>query len=348
MSIASRLASVEEFLRGIGNALRLQGRRVSAAAPSDNELLGWNATTKKWEPKAGVLNADLTQVDVANEGDETSLYSYTIPADTLGATGGFKLFVAGDMLVNDGAANTLRIRVKLGSTTVFSSDAKDIQDSVDRYKWGLQVWCMNSTTNAQKWGLSLVTSASSSTWPMKILADAKGLIASAYNSSTEDTTTDLVLAVTADWSAASANDSIRKEMAILERIGLSAGTGGGGVKDHGGLTGLGDDDHTGYLLAAGTRAGSTGSAQDFGATGIKADVIAESTGAAGVTIAGFMGLAEVATPANPAQNKLRLFARANGTDIELISLSSTGAECVICTLANGAAPANVLTLNWIE
>ncbi len=67
-----------------------------------------------------------------------------------------------------------------------------------------------------------------------------------------------------------------------------------------------------------------------------------------VTIAGFTGLAEIATPANPAQNKLRLFARANGTDIELISLSSTGAECVICTLANGAAPANVLTLNWIE
>ena len=67
-----------------------------------------------------------------------------------------------------------------------------------------------------------------------------------------------------------------------------------------------------------------------------------------VTVAGFMGLAEIATPANPVQNKLRLFARANGTDIELVSLSSTGAECVICTLANGAAPANVLTLNWIE
>lgn len=57
--------------------------------------------------------------------------------------------------------------------------------------------------------------------------------------------------------------------------------------DHGGLTGLTDDDHgvgaNAYLLASGSRAGSTGAAQDFGSNGIKADVIAESTGAAGVT-----------------------------------------------------------------
>lgn len=54
--------------------------------------------------------------------------------------------------------------------------------------------------------------------------------------------------------------------------------------DHGVLTGLGDDDHTQYLLATGARAGSTGAQQDFGATGIKADVISEGTGAAGVII----------------------------------------------------------------
>lgn len=71
----------------------------------------------------------------------------------------------------------------------------------------------------------------------------------------------------------------------MARIG-AAGTTGGGVPgtDHGALTGLGDDDHASYLLAAGTRAGSTGTAQDFGSTGITTDVIAESTGAAGVTI----------------------------------------------------------------
>ena len=42
-------------LRGgrLANADELQSRRVSGAAPVDNELMGWNATTKKWEPKGG-------------------------------------------------------------------------------------------------------------------------------------------------------------------------------------------------------------------------------------------------------------------------------------------------------
>jgi hypothetical protein len=74
---------------------------------------------------------------------------------------------------------------------------------------------------------------------------------------------------------------------MMARVGASGGappaTSGA---DHGGLDGLGDDDHSLYLLAAGTRAGSTGAPQDFGFTGIKTDVIAESTGAAGVTADG--------------------------------------------------------------
>uniref|UniRef100_A0A6M3IXU6 Tail protein n=1 Tax=viral metagenome TaxID=1070528 RepID=A0A6M3IXU6_9ZZZZ len=61
--------------------------------------------------------------------------------------------------------------------------------------------------------------------------------------------------------------------------------GDGGQLDHGAaLAGLADDDHSQYLLATGTRAGASGQAQGFGANGIACDVIAESTGAAGVTI----------------------------------------------------------------
>ncbi len=72
---------------------------------------------------------------------------------------------------------------------------------------------------------------------------------------------------------------------MMARVG-AAGTSGGGTPgtDHGALTGLSDDDHSLYLLAAGSREGSTGGAQSFGSTGIKADVIAEDTAAAGVTI----------------------------------------------------------------
>jgi hypothetical protein len=61
-----------------------------------------------------------------------------------------------------------------------------------------------------------------------------------------------------------------------------------GAVDHGSIGGLNDDDHTHYLLADGTRTGASSQAQDFGSNGIKADVVAESTGGSGVTIDGVL------------------------------------------------------------
>ena len=83
-------------------------------------------------------------------------------------------------------------------------------------------------------------------------------------------------------------------LALATHTTLMATRGGGGgtsvaSSDHGNLTGLGDAaDHDWALLKDGTRAGSTGSAQDFGATGIKADVLAESTADVGVTADGVL------------------------------------------------------------
>jgi len=59
-----------------------------------------------------------------------------------------------------------------------------------------------------------------------------------------------------------------------------------GSLDHGALAGLGDDDHSQYLLATGSRVGATSTAQDFGVNGIQADAISESSAGAGVTIDG--------------------------------------------------------------
>ncbi|KKL81893.1 hypothetical protein LCGC14_1990240, partial [marine sediment metagenome] len=72
-------------------------------------------------------------------------------------------------------------------------------------------------------------------------------------------------------------------------IGIAGGTTIAAATDHGLLDGLGDtSDHAWALLVDGSRAGSTGAAQSFGSTGIKADVIAEDSAAAGVTIDGVL------------------------------------------------------------
>lgn len=73
MSVESRLTIVEESLRLLRNANRLQGRPVSAAAPPANNLLCWNATTKKWEPRSPlhpvpIIAAEWTIGDITNSG----------------------------------------------------------------------------------------------------------------------------------------------------------------------------------------------------------------------------------------------------------------------------------------
>lgn len=50
MTIESRLTDVEEALRSLRDADRLQGRPLSTAAPGAGNALIWNNTTKKWEP----------------------------------------------------------------------------------------------------------------------------------------------------------------------------------------------------------------------------------------------------------------------------------------------------------
>ena len=221
MSVESRLTDVEESLRLLRDADRLQGRRVSAAAPKENGVLGWNKATKKWEPVAGVtiLDRDLTQVDVVNTATETSIYSLSISANVLGATGGFRLTLGGDMLKN--AAGNLEIRVKLGATEVFLSDVGAPSSSADRHKWTILLLCLNSATNAQKWNAMVQMVANAQNLAVQIIGSGtNSYLAEGYNTSAEDTTAALTLDVTVDWSAASASLSFRKEMALLESIGV--------------------------------------------------------------------------------------------------------------------------------
>ena len=72
--------------------------------------------------------------------------------------------------------------------------------------------------------------------------------------------------------------------------------------------------------------------------------------ATGVSIVGDPYLfTEIGTPANPSQNSLKLFARANGGSIELVARSSEGQETILATLLDGAAaPANKFLLLGVK
>jgi len=218
VSVESRLADVEESLRLLRNADRLQGRRFSAAAPSPGAVPSWNTTTKVWEPSSGLLDRDLDQVEIVSSTTETTLYSHSIPADTTGLTGGVRVSVGGDYLNNSLSNKVLTLRVKLGSTTVFSR-AFQIPTDAERRKWTLDVWFLNSTASAQKWSaVWIISPALSDALAIPTIDGTGGNSGAGLASSTEDTTAALTLDFTAEHGTNAATISIRKEIAMMELL----------------------------------------------------------------------------------------------------------------------------------
>ncbi len=104
------------------------------------------------------------------------------------------------------------------------------------------------------------------------------------------------------------------------------GNGGGGVTDHGALTGLNDDDHTRYPEKTQT---------EF-ITGIW-------------VFDNEVWLHAGAAPTAPPEDFFKLRLIKDGSNLILRGYGPTGATCDICTVANvSVAHTNTLTLNWIE
>ncbi|KKL58265.1 hypothetical protein LCGC14_2227090, partial [marine sediment metagenome] len=103
-----------------------------------------------------ILDRNLATVDIVNNADPQTIYSYSIGAGVLGATGGVALKVSGDYLNNAGGANTLIIRILLGATTVFTSNAFNLNAGPTRRKWVLVISFNNAATAAQKWDVFLL------------------------------------------------------------------------------------------------------------------------------------------------------------------------------------------------
>lgn len=169
------------------------------------------------EVAVSIIDRDLATVTVASTLIETTIYSHTLPAEILGTTGGLRLTIGGDLLKN--AFGTFTLRVKLGATTVLTSNAHTFTSDAATRKHRLVIEGMNSAAAAQKWVAEFQASRGGTNFPISETDQAfNASHGVGYNASAEDTSGALLLAVTVQWSAANANLSFRKEMAILELI----------------------------------------------------------------------------------------------------------------------------------
>ena len=160
-----------------------------------------------------------SDLDVANTVSETSLWSKVVTGAALGTSGRMVAEITGDYLFNNAAADTATIRVKFGGSTVMTHTfgAYAATGGSGRYHWRLLVVVANKgATNSQEvstvsfWHNHQFVSSASATGTAQASSISHG-----SNYTAVDTTADQTFQVTAQWSAASANLSWRKRVAVL-------------------------------------------------------------------------------------------------------------------------------------
>ncbi len=179
----------------------------------------------RWLPLGiQILDRDTSEQDVVSTVAETSIYSYSIPADLLGATGGVRLTLSGDFLDNTAGIDPVRLRAKLGATTVFDTSPNNIAVDSNRRKWTWEIWFLNGSTSTQRWGTRFgLGIPNAAVFLVYLVTHASGAHGGEGNAaSSEDTTADRTLDITITLGENSANMSFRKYFALLELLpGLS-------------------------------------------------------------------------------------------------------------------------------
>lgn len=184
-----------------------------------------------WQDSPGVYARFATGVDTASTNTEQTLVSQLITGGHMGTNRLLRLTQIGDFLYNNNTADTLRLRVKFGGTTFFD-DVTSGQLGAGRLPWMLTVLIANLGANNSQMITVMLHSVLTGTGAptagigdIQMLAGAiaardipTGGMGGISTLGTIATASDQTLAVTATWSASSANNSLRQRYAVLELV----------------------------------------------------------------------------------------------------------------------------------
>lgn len=179
----------------------------------------------------GVIDRDTALIDVAATGAETDVYSFTVPGGTLAVDGQLRAFLQGDMLYNNVAGNTCTLRLYFGPAPLGTLQLADNPSSSvlaaarQPWTWRIEISNLGSLSSqmitaelrsVQPDAAAPVAGAGAYEFRNDFILEG-GLLGLAVPAAI-DTAADQLLRLTAQWSAASANNSWRKRYAILEAI----------------------------------------------------------------------------------------------------------------------------------
>lgn len=170
------------------------------------------ATAPEWAGVGNLVEADLSSVSVSNTTTETTLFSTSIPANTL-STGNMvkaRVFFTG---LKKAASGHMSLRVKYGSTTIVNGASifDGVEISGDRAGTAEITLVANGATNAQKGSLVMSGSTNAS-------ATANAFRYQATGSAAEDSTGALNLVFTIQFQNASINSTITVSESFVEIV----------------------------------------------------------------------------------------------------------------------------------
>ncbi len=203
--------------RRLSNADKIQGRPISAAAPNDNELIGWNATTRKFEPKAPTIK-------------------------TARATSNLTLTTAAQSIVGDGDSTKVRLLIpSIGDWLIIGTFALEVTATdPDRLVGQLFV----DDSGSPETGVAAFSKG-----------DVLDLATVTQHWKVTTTAVNTPVELKALKMAAGGTGLAKTEHTTITAIGIAGGTTVAAPTDHGLLDGLGDtSDHAWATLVDGSRA----------------------------------------------------------------------------------------------
>lgn len=195
-NLGSGTPSASNFLRGDGTYAVPTG--ISAGVATINY-------TKMQDTSS-------SNVTVTNTATETTIYTYSVPANTLGTNRALRFTLNGTYLNNSAANRTVTVRVKYGATTILTKVSPTIPTSATTGSFAIEGFVAAQNSASIQTGYMWVSFEGGD--DITRWVDDKG-------SAAEDSTGALNLVVTVQLSSATATQTIVQRFATLELLNAS-------------------------------------------------------------------------------------------------------------------------------
>lgn len=165
-----------------------------------------------------VLDVDASTVDVVNTTAETTIYAYTLPGGIMGTNRMLRFTVLGDLLYNNDMADTFTMRLRLGATTITASLNYGNSSTSSTRRPNRYIWEMANLGAANSQHITLTGPLHNLTALFGGPNENRRALHTQYHTASVDTSSNLAISLTIQWSVASVNNSWRKRYVALELV----------------------------------------------------------------------------------------------------------------------------------